>query len=48
MTPEERKSLRQKAARLRRRAEIARAKRAESNEKIDRAIMTLRELSGRA
>jgi hypothetical protein len=48
MTPEERRSLRRKAARLRRRAEIARAKRAESNKRLEEAIMTLRELSGRA
>ncbi len=48
MTPEERRSLRQKAARLKRHAEIARARREESNKKLDRAIMTLRELSGRA
>jgi hypothetical protein len=48
MTPEEKKDLRAKAARLKRRAEIARARREESNEKLDRAIMTLRELSGRA
>ena len=48
MTPEEKRSLRRKAARLRRRAEIARAKRAESDKRIEQAIMTLRELSGRA
>jgi hypothetical protein len=48
MTPEEKRSLRRRAARLRRRAEIARTKRAESKKRFDEAIMTLRELSGRA
>ena len=48
MTPEEKRDLRRKAARLKRNAAIARARRAESNKKLDRAIATLRELSGRA
>jgi hypothetical protein len=48
MTPEEKQNLRRKAARLKRRAEIARAKREESDKRLDQAIMTLRELSGRA
>jgi hypothetical protein len=42
------KDLRRKAARLKRRAELARARREESNKRLDQAIMTLRELSGRA
>ncbi len=48
MTPEEKNDLRKKAARLKRNAAVARAKRAESKKRLDEAIMTLRELSGRA
>jgi len=48
MTPEEKEDLRRRAARLKRHWEIARAKREESNKRLDCAIATLRELSGRA
>jgi hypothetical protein len=48
MTPEEKQDLRKKAARLKRNAAVSRAKRAESKKRLDEAIMTLRELSGRA
>ncbi len=48
MTPAEKEDLRARAAELRRKAADARRRRVESNKKIQRAIATLRELSGRA
>jgi len=48
MTPDEKRRLREKLDHLKKTAEEGRAKRAESNKKLERAIMTLRELSGRA
>jgi uncharacterized protein YlxW (UPF0749 family) len=47
MTPEEKEDLRARAAELRRMAADARRRRVESNKKIERALATLRELSGR-
>jgi hypothetical protein len=47
MTPEEKEDLRARAAELRRKAAEARRRRVESKKKIERAIATLRELSGR-
>jgi hypothetical protein len=47
MTPEKKEALRAEAAELKRMAEEMRKKRIESNKKIDRALATLRELSGR-
>ncbi len=47
MTPEEKEALRAEAAELKRMAAEARRKSAESKKKIERALATMRELSGR-
>ena len=47
MTPEEKEALRAGAAELKRMAEEMRKEAVESDKKIDRALATLRELSGR-
>jgi hypothetical protein len=47
MTPEEKEALRAEAAELKRMAAEARRKRVESKKKLERALATLRELSGR-
>jgi hypothetical protein len=47
MTPEKKESLRAQAAELKRMAEEMRKNAVESNKRIDRALATLRELSGR-
>ncbi len=48
MTPEEKEALRAEAAELKRMAAEARRKRVESKKKLERALATLRQLSGRA
>ncbi len=48
MKPEEKEDLRAEAAELKRMAAEARRKRVESKKKLERALATLRELSGRA
>ncbi len=48
MTPEEKEDLRAGAAELKRLAAEARRKRVESDKKLERALATLRQLSGRA
>jgi hypothetical protein len=47
VTPEEKEALRAEAAELKRMAAEARRKRVESKKKLERALATLRELSGR-
>ncbi len=48
MTPEEKEALRAEAAELKEMAAEARRKRVESKKKLERALATLRQLSGRA
>jgi hypothetical protein len=48
MTPQEKRELEAEAARLKAKVRRARAKRPEWDKRFDRAVMTLRELSGRA
>lgn len=48
MTPQEKRELEAEVARLKEKARRARAKRRDSDKRFERAVATLRELSGRA